>query len=295
MSWICDKCKWKNWQAVTVCCHCAKIRSGIDDIQFECMQCEGSLIVSVEGAGLAVDCPHCWVRINIPTIQELQEKELQRIKRLSIGEVIQDKILLIDEAIERSRELPKWIWQKDKVIKNYITITLGPGEIRYIELHHLLNRQMMDIILEEIHSLSKSPWFTLTLNFVGSHETHIESFLQGKSFDEQIRIVVEYFEAYTKNPFPSEAHASFVSYLQLKTLCLDEFWASWVPSANSKDLIDSYRDSPNHIILKSYSSDRYVFKRTTFFRQRRETVEKGRRQQEQERLRRAERRRQLGL
>lgn len=64
--WVCTDCHLRNWDDAALCFNCAKSRP-LRDIRFQCSQCQCSLVVSEDGAGLAVTCPHCSAPIVIPT------------------------------------------------------------------------------------------------------------------------------------------------------------------------------------------------------------------------------------
>jgi len=59
------------------------VEIGENDILFNCPHCDKSLTINQAGAGLTITCPDCEEQVQVPMIEEEEEKENEKAQQLA--------------------------------------------------------------------------------------------------------------------------------------------------------------------------------------------------------------------
>lgn len=173
----------------------------------------------------------------------------------------------------------------------HLTITLGPGVVRYLSPRDLI-QDSGRLAIEEIESFGLKP----TIKFPYSYKDFCpESFgipdkpgswdlkfkfeefpplFEDRPYPQIIRDLAEVIAAYCQDPFPSEAYWAFHQFTESGTIVLREFFQSWMRETfQNHDLTQSYSESEHHQLLTVGHSSTYVFRKTRYLRERRQMIE----------------------
>lgn len=169
-----------------------------------------------------------------------------------------------------------------------ITITFGPGTIRYLNPLELTmdegNRACDEIAAFGVEPIIEFPFpdvelypFDMGIKDSSSLSTfkyqHFPTLFEKRIFQKIVGDIAAIFHEYFKHPFPSEAYHIFFDYVQPDELELGQFLASWVREASSNiDLANSYRSSEEHVVLKPKWTS-HVFRKTEYLKKRRSLLE----------------------
>ena len=160
----------------------------------------------------------------------------------------------------------------------YYTFSLGPGKVLYLRVSDFL-RTDVEILIDELRKLANevqisAPWEEFRdrakpYNFSGILRMQsLDSLFASLPWDERLRIQRKLGEAFSGKGLPSSAYCCFHLYLRLQYPAVAECLEAWVAEAlDNRDLINSYRASPDHIVVKyrEYSGEQdYVFRLTDF-------------------------------
>lgn len=171
----------------------------------------------------------------------------------------------------------------------YLTITFGPGVVRYLALRDLIQDSGC-LAIEEIALFERDPTIKFPSTYGGfrpnsfglpsevdSWAFKLEEFpplFEVRPYTRIIRDLAEIVAAYCRNPFPSEAYWVFHEFTESSEMVLREFAESWMREIFlDRDLTQSYSQSEDHQLLSVGYSSTYVFKKTRYFRERRQTID----------------------
>lgn len=185
-----------------------------------------------------------------------------------------------------------------------LTVTLGPGIVRYLDPRDLV-ADSGQVAIAEIKSFGREPTIKfptpilqnfLPRNFGLPDEikywgcnfkyNEFPPLFEDRPSPLILRDVAEIVAAYCKSPFPSAAYWVFHQYTESESLVIKEFLQSWLREAlGNNDLIASYSGSAEHIVLNCGYT--YVFTRSPYVLKRREAIDRAAQilRQEEERIR----------
>jgi hypothetical protein len=169
-----------------------------------------------------------------------------------------------------------------------LKLTFGPGVVRYLNPLSLI-ADAGRLALAEIASYKVPPsikFATLDLSpsdiGIKTNEfwnakfrfNEFPSLFEARPHEEIIRDVAEIFKAYSERPFPTEAYWAFSQYTDASWLVLSEFLDSWMRETfRNHDLVQSYAESDDHLLLNVGSSSPYVFRKTDYIHTRRKEID----------------------
>lgn len=174
-------------------------------------------------------------------------------------------------------------------ISSNLTLTFGPGVVRYINPCDLIPDSGRHAI-EEIKSYGQRPTIKFpTTTFVGSDLGfprnseywnsrfkfyEFPSLFDERPYEDLIHDVAAIFSYFSKEPFTSEAYWLFHHYTESKRLVIDEFAESWMREASGNhDLTQSYSVSDDHFLLTVGYGSTYVYKKTEYVVQSRKAID----------------------
>ncbi len=169
-----------------------------------------------------------------------------------------------------------------------ITLTLGPGVVRYLDPLTLVADAGYSVI-NEIASFGVAPSIKFPSWDFRPYDIGIEtddfssayfkfnefpSLFESRPYAEIICEVAPIFKSYVEAPFPTEAYRAFYQYTESSRLVLSEFLESWVRETfRNRDLARSYANSNDHILLEVGYNWTYVFRKTDYLLERRKEIE----------------------
>lgn len=173
-----------------------------------------------------------------------------------------------------------------------LTVTLGPGIVRYLDPRDLV-ADSGQVATAEIESFGREPTIKFPTpleglfpkNFGFPNEINSWDFkfkyeefpplFEQRPYSQILRDLAEIVAVYRQDPFPSGAYWAFHQFTESEALVLQEFLKSWMREAlRNSDLTQSYCESEDHQVLQVGYNATYVFKKTRYLRERRQMIEK---------------------
>jgi T5orf172 domain len=172
---------------------------------------------------------------------------------------------------------------------NYFTFILGPGNVRYLTPQDFVEANEVELI-DHLRSLSGAPkvvppseirWNELTRD-KNSHSYEklsfdlIDDLFRAQPWDRTLSIYHQMAMSLAVDGIPSRVYYCFHRQLELDTLALSECAEAWIKEyLNQREIIESYRQSSDHLIVRGYrrttygdtpyrTLDEFVFMRTPF-------------------------------
>jgi len=160
----------------------------------------------------------------------------------------------------------------------YYTFTIGPGKILYLRVSDFLRIDVESLIAElgklatDVQIGAPCQEFRDSVqpyNFRRSLVMRsLNDLFASLTWDERLLVQHKLGRAFIESGLTSSVYCCFHSYLRLQTPAVTECLEAWVAEAlDNPDLINSYRSSPDHIIIRyrEYSGEQeHVFRLTCF-------------------------------
>lgn len=176
-------------------------------------------------------------------------------------------------------------------------VTIAPGTVRYLSVKDFLMTDIepaLDCLrsssidleikppLSCIYGISFGEAFSATSpkELEKLHSTRLDlaeydNLFKNESWEQRLRTHHKLGRLFLTEAMPTSVYCCFYEFFQLKEHAIEKCLESWVKQCWSADLVDSYRKSKEHIVVRHFVRDRefeFVFTKTSFVKERLEAL-----------------------